>query len=65
MADKINISHSVKETDEKITITFDINKNNDNSWVEEESWFEHSSEEHDIDDGYCMECDCELEDCEE
>lgn len=27
MADKINISHSVKETDEKITITFDINKN--------------------------------------
>ena len=27
MADKFNISHSVKETDDKITITFDINKN--------------------------------------
>lgn len=27
MADKINISHSVKETEDKITITFDINKN--------------------------------------
>ena len=27
MADKINISDSVKETDDKIIITFDINKN--------------------------------------
>ena len=27
MADKINISHSVKKTEDKITITFDINKN--------------------------------------
>ena len=40
-------------------------KKADDLWVEEESWFEHSGEEHDIEDGYCMECDCEIEDCEE
>ncbi len=26
-------------------------------WVENDSWFEHSGEEHDVGDGYCLECD--------
>lgn len=30
---------------------------NSNDFVENESWFEHSGEEHDIEDGYCIECD--------
>ena len=40
------------------------NKKNNDFWVEEESWFEHSGEEHDVESGYCSECDSELEDCE-
>lgn len=25
--------------------------------IESDSWFEHSGEDHDIEDGYCLECD--------
>jgi len=42
-----------------------LSNNNDDLWVENDSWFEHSGEDHDVEDGYCMECDCEIEDCEE
>lgn len=37
----------------------------DDPFRENNSWFEHSGEDHDEEDGYCMECDDEIDDLDE
>ncbi len=37
-------------------------KNKANMFTENDSWYEHSGEDHDLEDGYCLECDDDEED---
>ncbi len=33
------------------------NNSRTDEFAENNSWFKHSGEEHDVEDGYCIECD--------